>query len=42
MSALSAPLEVPDDLTGARIHFMARELVIARGHAMGTWERDAA
>ncbi|CAG7845361.1 hypothetical protein USB125703_01623 [Pseudoclavibacter triregionum] len=30
-------LDVPDDLTAARVHFMAREHVIARGHLHATW-----
>ncbi|KAB1657282.1 YbhB/YbcL family Raf kinase inhibitor-like protein [Pseudoclavibacter chungangensis] len=38
VQALSAPLDVPDDLTGARVHFMARESIIARGHVMGVFE----
>lgn len=38
VSALDELLELPDDLTGARVHFMAREHVIARGHVMATWE----
>ncbi len=31
-------LDAPDDLTGARTHFMAREHVIARGYVHATWE----
>lgn len=30
-------LEVPADLTPARVHFMAREHIIARGHVYATW-----
>ena len=38
VSALDARLDLPADLTGARVHFMAREHVIARGHIMASWE----
>lgn len=31
-------LDVPEDLTGARVHFMAREHIIARGGVHATWE----
>lgn len=38
VSALDVPqLDLPADLTAARIHFMMREHVIARGVVMGTW-----
>lgn len=38
VSALDLPrLELPLELTGARVNFMIREHVIARGHLMGTW-----
>lgn len=38
VSALDAALELPEGLTGARVHFMARPNVIARGHVMATYE----
>lgn len=42
VSALKAPLEIPDNLTGARVNFMAREHVIARGHVMAVYENTGA
>ena len=41
VSALDTALDLPADLTGARVHFMAREHVIARGHVMATYEHTA-
>ena len=41
VTALDSKLELPDNLTGARIHFMLREHVIARGHVMATFEAPA-
>lgn len=38
VSALDSTLDLPEGLTGARVHFMAREHVIARGHVMATFE----
>ncbi|MDJ1369834.1 YbhB/YbcL family Raf kinase inhibitor-like protein [Gulosibacter molinativorax] len=38
VQALNTRLDLPEDLTGARIHFMLRENVIARGHLMATFE----
>lgn len=38
VSALNAPLDLPADLSGARIQFMAREHVIARGHVVAVYE----
>lgn len=32
-----AELDLPEDLTPARVHFMAREHVIARGHVHAVW-----
>lgn len=45
VSALEVPkLELPVDLTAARVHFMAREHVIARGSIHALWQNpeDAA
>lgn len=42
VSALDAPLEVPENLTGARINFMARDHVIARGSLVATFENTGA
>ena len=41
VTALDSRLDLPDDLTGARLHFMLREHVIARGHVMATFEAAA-
>lgn len=41
VSALDAPLDVPEDLTAASVHFMMRESVIARGHVWAVWENKA-
>lgn len=41
VQALDTVLELPDDLTAARVHFMMREHVIARGHLMATFEQPA-
>lgn len=43
VQALDVPaLDLPDDLTPARVHFMVREHVIARGHVFGVWENPTA
>lgn len=42
VTALDTRLDLPDDLTGARLHFMLREHVIARGHLMATFEHPGA
>ncbi|KAB1643618.1 YbhB/YbcL family Raf kinase inhibitor-like protein [Gulosibacter chungangensis] len=41
VQALDARLDLPADLTAARVHFMLREHVIARGHIMATFEQPA-
>lgn len=38
VSALDATLDLPAGLTGARVHFMAKDRVIARGHVTATFE----
>lgn len=38
VQALDALLDVPADLTAARLHFQAREHVIARGHLHAVWQ----
>lgn len=38
VQALDTRLDLPADLTAARIHFMLRERVLARGHIMATFE----
>ncbi|GGA58647.1 hypothetical protein GCM10011490_05740 [Pseudoclavibacter endophyticus] len=42
VSALDATLDIPDNLTGARVNFMAREHVIARGHVHAVFENTGA
>lgn len=41
VQALDTRLELPENLTAARVHFMLREHVIARGHVMATFEKKA-
>lgn len=41
VQALDTRLDLPGDLTGARIHFMLREHVIARGSIMAVFEQPA-
>lgn len=41
VQALDSRLDLPDDLTAARVHFMLREHVIARGHVMAVFEQPA-
>ena len=41
VQALDAVLDLPDDLTAARVHFMMREHVIARGRVMAWFEQPA-
>ncbi|MGO1542955.1 MAG: YbhB/YbcL family Raf kinase inhibitor-like protein [Gulosibacter sp.] len=41
VQALNTRLDLPDNLTAARVHFMLREHVIARGHLMATFEQQA-
>ncbi|RRJ88747.1 YbhB/YbcL family Raf kinase inhibitor-like protein [Gulosibacter macacae] len=38
VQALDTRLDLPGDLTAARVHFMMREHVIARGHIMAVFE----
>ncbi len=41
VQALNTRLDLPADLTAARVHFMLREHVIARGHVMAVFEQPA-